>query len=154
MRVYARDQACGFRFTKAAWGAFNNFQPLAVPIVAGPWSFGTSEAVYQAAKFRRTTRRAAAHRGSTDGEGSRGHRPHAGFRDTCPGIELTLRTASFAAGLRRLARGESDLHCGAVDAGAPLPAFLRRERVLDTTAGIVAHAEHPLLAGRPAVCDP
>ena len=51
MRVYARDQACGFRYTKAAWGAFSNFQPLAVPIVAGPWSFGTSEAVYQAAKF-------------------------------------------------------------------------------------------------------
>ena len=51
MRVYARDQACGIRFTKAAWGAFSNFQPLAVPIVAGPWSFGTSEAVYQAAKF-------------------------------------------------------------------------------------------------------
>ena len=51
MRVYARDPACGFRFTKAAWGAFSNFQPLTVPIVAGPWSFGTSEAVYQAAKF-------------------------------------------------------------------------------------------------------
>ena len=75
------------------------------------------------------------------------------FRDTCPGIELTLRTASFAAGLRRLTRGESDLHCGAIDAGAPLPAFLRRDHVLDTTAGIVAHAEHPLLAGRPAVRD-
>ena len=75
------------------------------------------------------------------------------FRDTCPGVELTLRTASFAAGLRLLTCGESDLHCGAIDAGAPLPAFLRRERVLDTTAGIVAHAEHPLLAGRPAVRD-
>ena len=74
------------------------------------------------------------------------------FRDTCPGIELTLRTASFVDGLRLLARGESDLHCGAIDV-APLPAFLRRERVLDTTAGIVAHADHPLLAGRPAVRD-
>ena len=51
MRVYPRDQACGFRFTKAAWGAFSNFQPLAVPILAGPWSFGTSEAAYQACKF-------------------------------------------------------------------------------------------------------
>ena len=75
------------------------------------------------------------------------------FRDTCPGIELTLRTASFAEALRRLTGGESDLHCGAIDAGTPLPAFLRREHVLDTTAGIVAHAEHPLLAGRPAVRD-
>ena len=46
MRVYPRDQACGFRFTKATWGAFSNFQPLAVPILAGPWSFGTSEALY------------------------------------------------------------------------------------------------------------
>ena len=35
--------------------------------------------------------------------------------------------------------------------GEPLPAFLRREPLLDTTAGIVAHAEHPLLDGRPAV---
>ena len=51
MRVYPRDQACAFRYTRAAWGAFSNFQPLAVPIAAGPWSFGTSEGLYQAAKF-------------------------------------------------------------------------------------------------------
>ena len=50
MRTYIREQACGFRFTKAAWGAFSNFQPLPVPIVAGPWTFGTSEAAYQACK--------------------------------------------------------------------------------------------------------
>ena len=51
MRIYKREQACGFRFSRAAWGAFSNFQPLAVPILAGPWSFGTSEAAYQACKF-------------------------------------------------------------------------------------------------------
>ena len=51
MRIYARDRACGFRFTAAEWGAFSNFQPLAVPIIAGPWTFATSEAVYQAGKF-------------------------------------------------------------------------------------------------------
>ena len=51
MRVYIKEQACGFRFTKAAWGAFSNFQPLAVPIVAGPWSFQFSESLYQAANF-------------------------------------------------------------------------------------------------------
>ena len=51
MRVYIKEKACLFRFTKAAWGAFSNFQPLAVPILAGPWSFGTSEAAYQACKF-------------------------------------------------------------------------------------------------------
>ena len=51
MRTYVKEQACPFRFTKAAWGAFSNFQPLAVPIVAGPWSFQFSESLYQACKF-------------------------------------------------------------------------------------------------------
>ena len=51
MRIYNRDEACGFRFTKAAWGVFSNFAPLAVPIAAGPWTFSTSESLYQAAKF-------------------------------------------------------------------------------------------------------
>ena len=49
--IYARDQVCDFRHTRAEWGVFSNFQPLAVPIAAGPWTFSTSEAVYQAAKF-------------------------------------------------------------------------------------------------------
>ena len=51
MRTYIKEQACPFRFTNAAWGAFSNFQPLAVPIVAGPWQLRTSEALYQACKF-------------------------------------------------------------------------------------------------------
>ena len=51
MRIYARDQVCSFRFTRAGWGAFSNFQPLAVPIAAGPWTFPTSEHAYQACKF-------------------------------------------------------------------------------------------------------
>ena len=51
MRIYAKDAACGFRFSRAPWGAFSNFQPLAVPVAAGPWSFSSSEALYQAAKF-------------------------------------------------------------------------------------------------------
>ena len=37
--------------TRKAWGAFSNFQPLAVPIIAGPWRFKTSESICQAAKF-------------------------------------------------------------------------------------------------------
>ena len=49
MRIYARNQVCSF--TRAAWGAFSNFQPLAVPIAAGPWTFATSEHAYQACKF-------------------------------------------------------------------------------------------------------
>ena len=51
MRIYAKDEACGFRFSRAAWGAFSNFQPLAVPVAAGLWSFSSSEALYQGAKF-------------------------------------------------------------------------------------------------------
>ena len=51
MRIYNRDEACGFRFTNAPWGEFSNFAPLAVPIAAGPCTFPTSEHLYQAAKF-------------------------------------------------------------------------------------------------------
>ena len=51
MRIYSRDEVCAFRLTRAAWGAFSNFQPLTAPIAAGPWTFVTSEAVYQACKF-------------------------------------------------------------------------------------------------------
>ena len=51
MRIYARSEVCGFRFANAAWGELSNFFPLAVPIAAGPWTFSTSEAAYQAAKF-------------------------------------------------------------------------------------------------------
>ena len=51
MRIYNRDEACGFRFTNAPWGEFSNFAPLAAPIAAGPWAFRTSEHLYQAAKF-------------------------------------------------------------------------------------------------------
>ena len=51
MRVYNRDEVCPFRFTREAWGEFSNFAPLAAPIAAGPWTFATSEHLYQAAKF-------------------------------------------------------------------------------------------------------
>ncbi len=44
-------KACPFRFTSARWGAFSELQPLAVPILAGPWSCPTSENLYQACKF-------------------------------------------------------------------------------------------------------
>ena len=51
MRIYRHDEVCPFRFTRAAWGAFSNFAPLAAHIAAGPWTFSTSEHLYQAAKF-------------------------------------------------------------------------------------------------------
>ena len=51
MRIYARNQVCPFRYTRAPFGAFSNFQPLAAPIIAGPWTFRFAESLYQAAKF-------------------------------------------------------------------------------------------------------
>ena len=51
MRSYDRHAVCAFRFTRAAWGGFSNFYPLAAPIHAGPWRFHTSEALFQASKF-------------------------------------------------------------------------------------------------------
>ena len=75
------------------------------------------------------------------------------YREALPGVELALRAASFAEGLRLLENGESDLHCGGADPGRPLPAFLRRERFIELTAGIVAGDGHPLLTRRPALRD-
>ena len=51
MRIYESNQVCPFRFTRDTFGVFSNFQPLAVPLAAGPWSFHFSESLYQAAKF-------------------------------------------------------------------------------------------------------
>ena len=51
MRVYARSEVCGFRYSAAAWGEFSNFFPLTVSIAAGPWRMSTAEHLYQAAKF-------------------------------------------------------------------------------------------------------
>ena len=68
------------------------------------------------------------------------------FHALFPAIELRLETATRAEGLRLLARGEIDLHCGGIDRGERLPDFLRRERFLDMTAGIVAWHDHPLCA--------
>ena len=68
------------------------------------------------------------------------------FQIDFPGIELRLETASRAVGLRRLEDGESDLHCGGIDEGERLPDFLRRERFLELTTGVVASHESPLLS--------
>ena len=75
--------------------------------------------------------------------------PHAAarFHKSFPGIELKIETATRPEGLQRLAIGRSDLHCGGIDSGERLPAFLRRERFINITAGIVAHRNHPLLVG-------
>ena len=78
MRIYNRDEVCSFRFTRAAWGEFSNFAPLAAPIAAGPWTFSTSEALYQAAKFgtapamqRRIARAPTAREAAAIGRGER-----------------------------------------------------------------------------------
>lgn len=74
------------------------------------------------------------------------------FHAGCPGVELKLRTAALRRGVRSLADGKSDLHCGGIDAGDPLPPFLRRDHFLDATAGRRRHARAPAptgLAGYP-----
>ena len=73
--------------------------------------------------------------------------PHAiaRFHERFPAVELDLETATRVEGLRLLAEGRSDLHCGGIDSGEALPTHLRRERFLDMTAGIVAWRGHPLL---------
>ena len=75
------------------------------------------------------------------------------FREGFPAIELRIGSATRAEGLRRLADGSCDLHCGGIDTDEPLPAFLRRERFLDMTAGIVAWRDHPLFAGSVTPAD-
>ena len=69
------------------------------------------------------------------------------FRDAFPGIELRLRGTGRTEGLCLLEAGESDLHCGGLDAGACLPDHLRREELPALTMGLVAHRDHPLLSG-------
>ncbi|MYG28129.1 MAG: LysR family transcriptional regulator [Boseongicola sp. SB0677_bin_26] len=69
------------------------------------------------------------------------------FSEAFPAVGLTIESAPRAVGLRRLAAGEADLHCGGVDEGEALPGFLRRESFLELTAGIVAWRGHPLLDG-------
>ena len=75
------------------------------------------------------------------------------FHAVFPDVELKLRTASWREGVRRLADGRSDLHCGGIDTGEVLPAFLRRDRFVGVTAGVVAARDHPLLAARPKPRD-
>ncbi len=69
------------------------------------------------------------------------------FREAFPGIELRLRSAGRAEGLRLLDAGESELHCGGLDAGTCLPGHLRRVGLPTLTMGVVAHRDHPLQAG-------
>ncbi len=68
------------------------------------------------------------------------------FHESFPRIGLDVRTASRAEGLRRLVRGDSDLHCGGIDDGERLPDYLRRDHSVEMTACIVAHRDHPLLS--------
>ena len=69
------------------------------------------------------------------------------FREAFPGMELRLRSAGRAEGLGLLDAGDSDLHCGGIDAGERLPDHLRREELPALTMGVVAHRNHPLQAG-------
>lgn len=75
------------------------------------------------------------------------------FHSVCPDVGLSLRTMPFSDGMRLLEGGASDLHCGGIDGGQPLPGYLRREPLLNLTAGIVARRDHPLHAARPTPED-
>ena len=75
------------------------------------------------------------------------------FHAAFPGVELKLRTVPWREGVRLLADGRTDLHCGGIDTGEALPAHLRRDRFLGVTAGIVAARDHPLHAARPEPRD-
>ena len=75
------------------------------------------------------------------------------FEKAFPGVALTFRSVPFAEGVRLLEAGDSDLHCGGVDAGGPLPEYLRREPLLRLTGGIVARRGHPLRSRRPTPED-
>ena len=75
------------------------------------------------------------------------------FHAAFPEVELRLRTAAWREGVRQLADGRCDLHCGGGDTGEALPAHLRRERFLDVTAGIVAGRTHPLHDAGPGPRD-
>ena len=69
------------------------------------------------------------------------------FREDFPEVELRLRSAGRAEGLRLLESGDSDLHCGGIDTSGRLPDHLRREPLPALTMGVVAHRHHPLQAG-------
>ena len=69
------------------------------------------------------------------------------FGEAFPGIELRLRSAGRAEGLRLLEAGENELHCGGLDTGECLPDHLRREELTALTMGVVARRDHPLLSG-------
>jgi len=71
------------------------------------------------------------------------------FHAAFPEVELKLRTVPWREGVRLLADGRGDLHCGGIDPGEALPAHLRRDRFLDVTAGVVAASGHPLQAVGP-----
>ena len=75
------------------------------------------------------------------------------FHDTFPGIELKLRAADRPEGIRLLTEAATDLHCGGIDAGEPLPPFLRRDSFVDVEAGIVARKDHPLHTRRAGLED-
>ena len=52
------------------------------------------------------------------------------FHERYPAIELRIETATRAEWLRLLGRGETDLHCGGLDAGERLPDHLRKHQDL------------------------
>ncbi len=74
------------------------------------------------------------------------------FHEAFPNVELRLHAMTFPEGIRLLVNGESDLHCGRIDAERLLPAILRRESFFNMTSRIVARSDHPLHTEK-TTCD-
>ena len=60
------------------------------------------------------------------------------FREAFPVVELRIEGTWRAGELRRLAGCEAEMRCGDIDADEALHGFLRREKFMELTAGIVA----------------
>ena len=129
MRVHARDEVCGFRFTRAAWGELSNFRPLSTPIPAGPWTFATAEHLYQAAKFaarpdlqERIAMAATAKEAKVIG-GTGGASIDPGWGRIATGVSAGPRRRS--GGFAETARGPNAVAAGGVD-GDPLMRLIGR----------------------------
>ena len=74
-----------------------------------------------------------------------------GERERLRALVMAVIDQPFTERLRLMTSGQTDLHCGGANTNLPLPAYLRRERFLDLTAGIVAREGQPPLECKPVV---
>ena len=66
------------------------------------------------------------------------------FHQKYPGVELSLRSATYEEAIQLLTSGDSDLHCGSISVKGSNSPLIMLERILNVTWGVVAHQRHPL----------